>query len=196
MELRSFNVERIWSSVVKCVIGNEIGVDKKKLAEHRNDIESMVYQIDMDDDGNCPFVKCNRRKDGETWTPYLQIVSMLIKMGRKIGIISYSGSLTGSTSIHRKDIVYDFVKEHLKIERNKVTSGLCSTFQYEGEEYFADLSCVMFSRMECMIFKSANGNVTSWAELYCKYVDSVSEKELIKCVVEFIKEIKYGKEVR
>ena len=33
MELRSFNVERIWSSVVKCVIGNEIGVDKKKLAE-------------------------------------------------------------------------------------------------------------------------------------------------------------------
>ena len=196
MELRSFNVERIWSSVVKCVIGNDIGVDKKKLAEHRNDIESMIYQIDMDDDGNCPFVKCNRRKDGETWTPYLQIVSMLIKMGRKIGIISYAGSLTGFTNIHRKDIVYDFVKENLKIERNKVTSGLFSTFQYEGEEYFADLSCVMFSRMECMIFKAANGNVTSWAELYQKYVDSISEKELIKCVVEFIKDIKYGKEVR
>ena len=47
-----------------------------------------------------------------------------------------------------------------------------------------------------MIFKSSNGNVTDWTELYCKYVDSVSENELIKCVVEFIKEIKYGKETK
>lgn len=196
MELRSFNVEKIWRSVVKCVIGDEIGVDKKELAAHKEDIESMVDQIDMDDEGNCPLLKCNKRKDGETWTPYLQIVEMLIKMGRKVGVITYKGSLTKFTSVHRKDAVYDFVKENLKIERNKITSGLCSTFQYEGEEYFADLSCVMFSGMECMIFKSANGKVTSWDELYCKYVDSVSEKELIKCVVEFIKEIKHGKEVR
>ena len=55
MELRSFNVERIWSSVVKCVIGDEIGVDKNKLDLHKTDIESMVDQIDMDDDGNCLF---------------------------------------------------------------------------------------------------------------------------------------------
>lgn len=56
MELRSFNVERIWSSVVKCVIGDEIGVDKNKLDLHKTDIESMVDQIDMDDDGNCLFL--------------------------------------------------------------------------------------------------------------------------------------------
>lgn len=196
MELRSFNVEKIWKSVVKCVIGDEIGVDKNELAAHKKDIESMVDQIDMDDEGNCPLVRCNKRKDGETWTPYLQIVEMLIRMGRKIGVITYKGSLTKFTSVHRKDAVYDFVKKNLKIEHNNTTSGLRSTFQYEGEEYFADLSCVMFSGMECMIFKSANGNVTSWSELYYKCVDSVSEEELIKCVVEFIKEIKDGKEVR
>ncbi len=196
MELRSFNVIKIWRSVVKCVIDDEIGVDKNELAVHKKDIESMVDQIDMDDEGNCPLLKCNRRKDGETWTPYLQIVEMLIKMGRKIGVITYKGSLTRFTLVHRKDEVYDFVKKNLKIEHNKITSGLCSTFQYEGEEYFVDLSCVMFSGMECMIFKSANGKVTSWTELYYKCVDSVSEEELIKCVVEFIKEIKDGKEVR
>lgn len=196
MELRSFNVIKIWRSVVKCVIDDEIGVDKNELAVHKKDIESMVDQIDMDDEGNCPLLKCNRRKDGETWTPYLQIVEMLIKMGRKIGVITYKGSLTRFTLVHRKDEVCDFVKKNLKIEHNKITSGLCSTFQYEGEEYFVDLSCVMFSGMECMIFKSANGKVTSWTELYYKCVDSVSEEELIKCVVEFIKEIKDGKEVR
>ena len=196
MELRSFNVERIWQSVVKCVIGEELGVNKENLIAHKKDIESMIDQIDMDDEGNCPLLKCNKRKDGEIWTPYLQIVEMLIRMGRKIGVITYEGSLTKFTSVHRKDEVYDFVKKNLKIERNKTTSGLRSTFQYEGEEYFADLSCVMFSGMECMIFKSANGNVTSWTELYYKCVDSVSEEELIKCVVEFIKEIKDGKEVR
>ena len=199
MELRSFNVERIWQSVVKCVIGEELGVNKENLIAHKKDIESMIDQIDMDDEGNCPLLKCNRRKDGETWTPYLQIVEMLIRMGRKIGVITYEGSLTRFTSVHRKDVVYAFVKENLKIKRNSRTGGLCSTFQYEGEEYFADLSCVMlvgFSGMECMIFKSANGNVTSWTELYCKRVDSVSEKELIKCVAELIKEMKYGNEVR
>lgn len=196
MELRSFNVVKVWKSVVKCVIGEELGVDKKELEAHKQDIKDMVEQIAMDDDGNCPLLECNKREDGETWTPYLQIVEMLIRMGRKIGVITYKGSLTGLTWIHRKDFLYDFVKENLKIEKNKITSGLCSTFQFEGKEYFADLSCVMFHGMECMIFKSENGEVVSWTELYHKDVSSVSEKELIKCVVEFIKEIKYGKEVR
>ena len=45
MELRSFNVERIWRSVVKCVIGEDLGVDKKELAAHKEDIESMIDQI-------------------------------------------------------------------------------------------------------------------------------------------------------
>lgn len=195
MELRSFNVERVWSSVVKCVIGDEIGVDKNKLAEHKKDIESMIDQIAMDNDGNCLLINCNKRKDGETWTPYLQIVEMLIKMGRRIGVITYKGSLTKFTTIHRKDNVYDFVKENLKIERSKTASGLCSTFQFDGKEYFADLSHLMFGGIECMILNSANGKVTSWTKLYCRYVNSVSEEELIKCVVEFIKEIKYGKEI-
>lgn len=45
MELRSFNVERIWRSVVKCVIGEELGVNKENLIAHKKDIESMIDQI-------------------------------------------------------------------------------------------------------------------------------------------------------
>lgn len=45
MELRSFNVERIWRSVVKCVIGEDLGVNKENLIAHKKDIESMIDQI-------------------------------------------------------------------------------------------------------------------------------------------------------
>ena len=45
MELRSFNVERIWRSVVKCVIGEDLGVNKENLIAHKKGIESMIDQI-------------------------------------------------------------------------------------------------------------------------------------------------------
>ena len=45
MELRSFNVERIWRAVVKWVIGEDLGGNKENLIAHKKDIESMIDQI-------------------------------------------------------------------------------------------------------------------------------------------------------
>lgn len=193
MELRSFNVEKIWKAVVKCVIGEDMGVNKKELVSHETDIDSMVDQIDMDEEC-CPFAACNKRKDGETWTPYLQIVEMLIRLGKKVGAVEYDGFLSEDTMIHRTDELYRFVKRNIKVEQNKVTSGYCATFQYCRKEYFADLSCVMFQGMECMIFPSENGEVTSWSELYCnRDIKRVSKESLLRCIVEFIKGLNDGK---
>lgn len=186
MELRSFNVVKVWRSVVKCVIGEDLGVDKDALELHRKDIESMVDQIAMYKDGNCLLLECNKRIDGEVWTPYLQIVEMLIRMGRKIGALSYDGSLGRFTLVHR---VFNF-----RIDRNKATNGFCSTFSYLGKEYYADLSYVL-DKAECMIFNSDNGETTSWIEEYVDYPSSVSEKALAKCIVEFINKISYGKKI-
>ena len=106
IELRSFNVERIWQKTVICTIGNEIGVHRKELDKHTPAIRDMVSQIETDKDGNVPLMFCNHRKDGELWTPYLQIVEMLIRLGRKIGCVSWEGNLYSETIIH-----IDYAKE-------------------------------------------------------------------------------------
>lgn len=98
MELRSFNVERIYKESVKCVIGEDLGIDKAKFTEHIPDIKSMLSQI-ATDEGYARLYLCNIRKDGETWTPYLQIVEMLIRMGAKAGIVKYEGKLNMHTLI-------------------------------------------------------------------------------------------------
>ena len=45
MELRSYNVERVYKDCVKCRIGDSIGVDKEQLERHKEDIKSMCSQI-------------------------------------------------------------------------------------------------------------------------------------------------------
>lgn len=98
LELRSYNVKRIYKESVKCVIGEELGIDKDKFNKNIPAIKDMVSQI-ITIDGNNYLCCCNVRKDGEVWTPYLQIVEMLIRMGAKAGFVSYEGELHPMTLI-------------------------------------------------------------------------------------------------
>ena len=61
----------------------------------------MLKQIETVD-GRTIFRMCNLRTDGETWTPYLQIVEMLIRLGKKIGAVEYEGKLNSDTVINIK----------------------------------------------------------------------------------------------
>ena len=92
MELRSFNVERIYKESVKCSIGEDLGIDKDKFSENVPAIKEMLSQIKTTN-GFAHLCACNRRTDDEIWTPYLQIVEMLIRMGAKIGCVKYTGKL-------------------------------------------------------------------------------------------------------
>ena len=96
MELRSFNVERVYREVVKVRIGNEIGVDKDALSKWENDIYEMLQQLDLTTGKARQF---NKRSDGEVWTPYMQIVEMLLLLGNKIGCVKFSGELNPQTLI-------------------------------------------------------------------------------------------------
>lgn len=98
VELRSYNVERVYKESVKCVIGEDLGVNKNKLTENITAIKEMLSQIKTTN-GYVHLCACNRRKDDEIWTPYLQIVEMLIRMGAKIGYLKYEGKLKPETLI-------------------------------------------------------------------------------------------------
>ena len=102
MELRSYNVERIYKDCVKCRIGNDLGVNKRELLLREEEIKSMVKQIARSN-GKTILSMANLRTDGETWTPYLQIVEMIILLGAKIGVISFEGQLNENTIITFSD---------------------------------------------------------------------------------------------
>lgn len=102
MELRSYNVERVYKDCVKCCIGEDLGVNKEQLAQHTEDIKDMCSQIAVYK-GWTLLATANIRKDGEIWTPYLQIVEMLIRMGKRIGILEYTGNLKADTIILLKE---------------------------------------------------------------------------------------------
>ena len=99
MELRTYNVERVYSECVKCRIGEDLGVDSDKLKQNEDRIKSMLSQIKTDN-GYVYVHQCNRRTDGETWTPYIQIIELLLLLGRKIGVVKYEGKLNGNTLIY------------------------------------------------------------------------------------------------
>lgn len=101
MELRSYNVERVYKESVKCVLGGEIGINKDEFEKNIPNIEDMLSQIKTEN-GYVHFCACNRRTDDEIWTPYLQIVEMLIRMGAKIGCVKYEGELKPETLIRIK----------------------------------------------------------------------------------------------
>ena len=98
MELRSYNVERVYKECVLCTLGEDLGVNKLRLEENKENIISMLKQIDTKE-GKTVFQIANLRKDGETWTPYLQIVEMLIRLGRRIKAVEYEGKLQWDTII-------------------------------------------------------------------------------------------------
>ena len=98
MELRSYNVEKVWNACVKCRLKNSIGVDKQAFQDHIQDINDMVNQIYTE--GRCIKLRfANVRKDYEIWTPYLQIVEMLILMGARTGVLKFDGDLNEDTLI-------------------------------------------------------------------------------------------------
>ena len=101
MELRSYNVERMYSECVKCRIGDEIGVNFEALKSNEGNIRSMLSQV-YTLDGIAPLALCHTRIDGEVWTPYLQIVEMLILLGARIGAVEFTGPLKSSTIIKFK----------------------------------------------------------------------------------------------
>lgn len=98
VELRSYNVERVYQESVKCIIGEDLGIDKEAFSRNTLAIREMLSQIQTVD-GYAHLCACNRRTDGEYWTPYLQIVEMLIRMGAKLGCVKYSGKLREDTLI-------------------------------------------------------------------------------------------------
>ena len=98
MELRSFNVEKVYKESVICVIGEDLGINKDAFYKNVPAIKEMLSQIKTVD-GYVHLCACNRRKDEEVWTPYLQIVEMLIRMGSKIGCVKYTGRLKEDTLI-------------------------------------------------------------------------------------------------
>lgn len=102
MELRSYNVERVYKDCVKCRIGSDIGVDKEQLERYKEDIKSMCSQIARWK-GHTYLFTANIRKDGETWTPYMQIIEMLILLGAKIGVLSFEGQLNETTKVTFND---------------------------------------------------------------------------------------------
>ena len=102
MELRSYNVERVYKDCVRCRIGNDLGVNKPELLLREAEIKSMIKQIARSN-GKTILSMANLRTDGETWTPYLQIVEMLILLGAKIGVLSFEGQLNENTIITFND---------------------------------------------------------------------------------------------
>lgn len=107
MELRSFNVELVWHESVKCRINDDLGIDKDVLESYRKDVYEMLTQIDWFVSpviGGAPIYGkvlwgCNMRKDGEIWTSYLQIIEMLILLGKTLGYVEFEGKLTKDTTI-------------------------------------------------------------------------------------------------
>ena len=88
MELRSFNVERVYSECVVNV-GKDKAFVKAKLTEHKSDIADMVSQLAWNNN-EIVFQFACFRADGEKWTPYLQIIKMLFVLAKKINIVTFA----------------------------------------------------------------------------------------------------------
>ena len=79
----------------------------------------------------------------------------------------------------------------LNIEYNPRNDGYCCIFEYNGKQYFADVCEIDRTNAfglpsECMIFASADGQVTDWNELYCKRGVEVSPEGLRDCIEVFV----------
>lgn len=78
----------------------------------------------------------------------------------------------------------------IRIDFNPRNFGIYTFFEYNGEEYYADLCDIGHSiGTECMIFASKGHQVTNWGELYCKRGIPVTANALRECVDEFIKQL-------
>ena len=89
---------KVYRESVICVLGEELGVKKDVLKLYTEDIKDMLSQLAISS-GVTPLMMCNTRTDGEVWTPYIQIIEMLIRLGKKLGFVTYEGRLTATTPI-------------------------------------------------------------------------------------------------
>ena len=102
MELRSYNVERIFKDCITCVLGNLVGTRKEELEKYAADILDMIRQIPTEEVAGkqCSvFGLCHNRRDGKQWTPYLQIIRMLLLLARRLDYVYWEGELEPDTVI-------------------------------------------------------------------------------------------------
>lgn len=88
-----------------------------------------------------------------------------------------------------KTFKHPFSIDDVKVETNPNNGGLCSYFDYNGRQYFADLTDIMLIGTECMIFNSHDREVTNWSELYCKRGLDVTDDILRACILEFVEQL-------
>lgn len=80
------------------------------------------------------------------------------------------------------------ITEDIKIKENPNTGGYCCDFYINNKKFYADISNVMFSGAECMIFKYNEDDKIDWSGVYCKRHITVSEESLMECIIEFAEE--------
>lgn len=73
-----------------------------------------------------------------------------------------------------------------EIRTNPFNLGLYCFFEHNGSEFYAYLCFVPHADYtECMIFAAKDGQVATWAGLYCKRDIPVTEGALVKCIEDF-----------
>lgn len=97
MELRTYNVEDIWFTHVIIELDGVIGV-RKSFWDQKEKVKDMISQI-ANKDRTFILAQGHIRSDGEQWTPYLQIIRMLILMGEKLGLVKFEGKLLPQSKI-------------------------------------------------------------------------------------------------
>ena len=79
--------------------------------------------------------------------------------------------------------------EDIEIKENTNTRGYCADFTKNGRKYYADVSRVMFSGPECMIFAYDKDNKhIDWSGVYCNTEVNVSKEALLSCIKEFMEQ--------
>ena len=102
MELRTYNVQRVYKDVVKVVVQDKVGVNEN-FDKYIPQIKDMISQVRVDFRNTFPLSMGHIRKDGEQWTPYLQPVIMLVQLANRAKLVSYEGRLTPMTIIKVND---------------------------------------------------------------------------------------------
>ena len=74
----------------------------------------------------------------------------------------------------------------LRIEPNAVNGGISALFNVGEQQYYADIADLPFCGVECMIFKSKDGQVIDWLGEYCRRGLLCNEHSLKECIEEFV----------
>lgn len=75
--------------------------------------------------------------------------------------------------------------ENIKIRENTNTHGYCCDFYIDDKKFYADISRMMFSGPECMIFEYDKDGKIDWSGVYVNTDVNVSKEVLLQCIKEF-----------